>query len=81
MSKLIAIRIDEELLAEVDRERKKSRLPRSRAMTQALSEWLAARRRAEAERRDREGYERRPTRAGEFSPVLGAQVWPGERRK
>jgi hypothetical protein len=76
MSKLIAVRIDEKLLAQVDKERKKSRLPRARAMTEALSIWLAARRRAEAVRRDQAGYEAHPVDADEFGPVLQAQVWP-----
>lgn len=76
MSKLIAVRLQEELLARVDRERKRARLTRAGAINEALDLWVDKRRYEAAVRRDQEGYERRPIKADEFGPVLGAQTWP-----
>jgi len=76
MSKLLAIRIDEDLLAEIDRERRQVGLTRARAVKQALSLWMEQRRYQEAVRRDRQGYETHPVKEEEFGPVLGAQTWP-----
>ncbi len=76
MSKLIAIRIDEALLAGVERQRKRAHLTRAAAIKQALVLWLERRQYDEAVRRDQSGYERHPVEEDEFAAVLGAQVWP-----
>jgi hypothetical protein len=76
MSKMIAVRLQEELLARVDRERKRARLTRAAAINQALDLWVDKRQFEEAVRRDQAGYERHPVGSDEFEPILGAQVWP-----
>ena len=76
MSRLIAVRLDERVLDEVDRERRRSRLSRGKAIQEALQLWVAGRQREEAMARDRAGYERHPVDDAEFGPVLGAQRWP-----
>jgi metal-responsive CopG/Arc/MetJ family transcriptional regulator len=76
MSKTIAIRLDEKLLAAVDHERRRTKTTRARVVHEALAVWVEQRRAAEAIRRDQEGYARHPIRDDEFGPVLGAQVWP-----
>jgi len=76
MSRLIAIRLDEQLLVRVDRERRRRKISRARAVHEALADWLARRRFAEAVREEAEAYERLPVTADEFGPVLGAQRWP-----
>jgi Arc/MetJ-type ribon-helix-helix transcriptional regulator len=76
MSKLIAIRLDETLLAGVDAERRRARVTRAAAVKQALVLWLERRRYQDAVCRDQAGYERHPVSDDEFGPVLGAQAWP-----
>jgi len=76
MSKMVAIRVDESLLAGVDRERRAESLSRARVIHEALELWIERRRLAEAIRREQEAYERMPVRDDEFGPVLGAQRWP-----
>jgi metal-responsive CopG/Arc/MetJ family transcriptional regulator len=76
MSKLIAVRLQDELLAQVDRERKRTGLTRAAAINQALQLWVEKRQYLEAVRRDHEGYDRHPVREDEFAPILGAQTWP-----
>jgi len=76
MSKMIAVRLQEDLLERVDRERKRARLTRAAAINEALDLWLDRRRYDEAVRSDQLGYERHPVDADEFAPVLGAQTWP-----
>ena len=76
MSKLTAVRLDEKLLARVDKERKKSRISRSRAIHEALALWVMKRREDAAIARDQEGYLRYPVSEDEFASVLGAQSWP-----
>jgi hypothetical protein len=76
MSKMIAVRLDEALIAQVDRERAPRRIPRARAIEEALRLWVERQRLNEAIRREHESYARKPVRASEFSPVLGAQTWP-----
>ncbi len=76
MSRLVAIRLEDSLLAEVDAERRVARLPRARVVHEALRLWIDRRRLVEAVRRDREAYEAQPVREDEFGPVLGAQRWP-----
>ena len=75
MSKLIAVRLQEEMISRVDQERKRAGLTRAAAVNEALLLWLEKRRYEEAIRRDQEGYRRHPIDAKEFAPVLGAQSW------
>lgn len=76
MSRLIAVRLDERVLDEVDRERRRSRLSRGKAIQEALRWWVARRQLDEAMARDRAGYDRHPVDEAEFESVLGAQQWP-----
>jgi predicted DNA-binding protein len=76
MSKLIAVRLQDEVLSRVDRERKRAGLTRAAAIKEALQLWIERREYAEAIRRDHEGYERHPVEEDEFEPVLAAQTWP-----
>jgi predicted DNA-binding protein len=76
MSKMIAVRLQEEMLSRVDHERKRAGLTRAAAVNEALLLWVEKRRYEEAVRRDQEGYRRHPIDADEFAPVLGAQSWP-----
>jgi hypothetical protein len=76
MSKLVAIRLQEEMLSAVDQERKGAGLTRAAAVNEALRLWIDKRRYEEAVRRDQEGYRRRPVGEHEFESVLGAQTWP-----
>jgi metal-responsive CopG/Arc/MetJ family transcriptional regulator len=76
MSKLVAVRISEQLLSRVDRERKRAGLTRAAAINDALQHWIRTRHHEEAVRRDHEGYARHPVGPGEFDLVLGSQTWP-----
>ena len=76
MSKMLAIRIDEELIEQVDRERKRGALTRARVIRDALGLWLENERLRQAVARHRDGYDRAPVTDDEFRPVLGAQQWP-----
>jgi len=73
---MIAVRLDEELLAQVDEERRRTRATRAKVVHEALALWIEQRRLAAAIRRDQDGYAKKPVRKDEFGPVLGAQVWP-----
>lgn len=76
MSKLIAVRLQEEVLSRIDRERKRTGLTRAAVMNEALQLWVEKRQYEEAVRRDHEGYARHPIMEEEFDVVLGAQTWP-----
>ncbi len=76
MSRMIAVRLKEDLLERVDRERKRARLSRAAAINQALDLWVDRRRYEDAVRSDHEGYARHPVASDEFEAVLGAQAWP-----
>lgn len=76
MSKMITVRIDEELLRSVDRERKQAGMTRARVIQTGVALWLERRRTEEAVRRDQEGYAKHPVERTEFADVVGAQVWP-----
>jgi metal-responsive CopG/Arc/MetJ family transcriptional regulator len=76
MSRMVTLRMDDDLLDEIDRQRQRAGLTRARVLREALDLWVRRRRLGEAVRRHREGYQRAPVRAGEFSPVLGAARWP-----
>ena len=76
MSKLIAVRLHDDVLSRVDQERRRAGLSRAAAINAALDLWIRTRRYDDAVRRDHEGYDRHPVRPEEFAPVLGAQKWP-----
>jgi Arc/MetJ-type ribon-helix-helix transcriptional regulator len=76
MSRMISLRLSEELLERVDRERKRDRMSRAQVVQNALELWMSRRRLEAAIRREHQGYERHPVTSEEFGPVLGAQVWP-----
>jgi len=76
MSKMVAVRLDEGLLVRVDRERRRRRISRARAVHEALVDRVARHRLAEAVREEAEAYARQPVAEDEFGPVLGAQRWP-----
>jgi hypothetical protein len=76
MSKLIAIRLKDDLLEDIDRARRLGGLTRAAVMNEALALWIEQRRYREAVRRDQDGYSRKPVAAEEFRAVLGAQRWP-----
>jgi hypothetical protein len=76
MSKMIAVRLKEDLLERVDHERKRARISRAAAITEALDLWVNKRRYEDAVRSDHDGYARHPVAADEFEAVLGAQSWP-----
>jgi len=76
MSKMIALRLDERLLARLDRERRRRGISRARAVHEARADWLARRRLADAVREEAEAYARQPVGRDEFEPVLGGQRWP-----
>jgi len=76
MSKMIAVRMDEGLLGRLDRERSRRRITRARAIQEAVADWVARQRLAEAVREEAEAYARHPVADHEFGPVLGAQRWP-----
>lgn len=76
MSRMIAVRLKEDLLSRVDKERKRGGLSRAAAITQALRLWVEQRQYDEAVRRDQEAYAAQPVDEREFTSVLGAQRWP-----
>ena len=76
MSRMIAIRLQDEILSVVDHERKRAGLTRAAAVNEALRHWIDKRRYEEAVRRDQEGYRRHPVGKDVFESVLGAQRWP-----
>ena len=76
MTKMISIRIDEELLHAVDVVGEKEQRGRSEVIREALEAWLKQRTLAEKVQRHRAGYLRQPITDEEFAPVLGAQTWP-----
>jgi Arc/MetJ-type ribon-helix-helix transcriptional regulator len=76
MSKMIAVRLQDEMLSVVDHERKRAGLTRAAAVNEALRLWIDKRKYEEAVRRDQEGYRRHPVGKDEFESVLGAQTWP-----
>jgi Arc/MetJ-type ribon-helix-helix transcriptional regulator len=76
-SKLLAVRVDEALLAEIDRERKRRRpASRSQAVREGLTLWVERRRLEEAIEQHRVAYARAPATADEFGAILAAQRWP-----
>lgn len=76
MSRMIAVRLQEDLLSQIDRERKLAGLTRAAAVNEALALWVEKKQYDEAVRRDHAGYRRHPVEEKEFELVLGAQAWP-----
>ncbi len=76
MSKLIAVRLQDDMLSVVDHERKRAGLTRAAAINEALRMWVDKRRYEEAIRRDQDGYRRHPVAETEFESMMGAQTWP-----
>jgi predicted transcriptional regulator len=76
MFKMIAVRLQDEVVSRVDFERRRAGLSRAAVINEALHLWVARRQYEEAVRRDHEGYEQHPVRAEEFDSILGAQKWP-----
>ena len=73
---MISVRLDDDLLSRVDRERRRRGMTRARAVHEALAEWVARGRHADAVREEAQAYARHPVADDEFGPVLGAQRWP-----
>jgi metal-responsive CopG/Arc/MetJ family transcriptional regulator len=73
--KTVQMTLDEALVRRVDRVRKQLRQSRSAFTRDALREYLARHTTAELERRHREGYERHPVGADEFSGWESEQAW------
>ena len=76
MSIVTTVRLREDLLEEIDRERAQAKLPRGRVIHEALTLWLERRKQQRAIWQDQLGYDRHPVQDDEFGPVLGAQAWP-----
>jgi metal-responsive CopG/Arc/MetJ family transcriptional regulator len=68
--------LEPELLRAVDRTAKKLGTTRSAFTRQALREALDRLQQRALDRQDREGYARKPVRAGEFGAWESEQVWP-----
>jgi hypothetical protein len=73
---MIAVRLDEGLLVLLDRERSRRRMTRARAVHEALAEWIARHRHADAVREEAKAYARHPVSDDEFGPVLAVQRLP-----
>lgn len=76
MSQMVAVRLDEQLLARVDGARKRRGISRARAVQEALHFWLERGQLEDAIRREHAGYARRPVRRNEFGPIIDARAWP-----
>ena len=74
--KTVQMTLDEDLIAEVDRAVRKLKTSRSAFARQALRAALNRLVEREKERRQIEGYRRKPVRRGEFDVWEREQVWP-----
>ncbi|HBH28131.1 MAG: ribbon-helix-helix protein, CopG family [Desulfofustis sp. PB-SRB1] len=74
----IQMTLDEDLVQAVDRVSKKLRISRSAFTRKALREALARHHIEQLEREHRQGYERSPVGAAEFSVWESEQVWEDE---
>lgn len=74
----VQMTLDAELVAAVDRAARRLRVTRSAFARRALEAELNRLRIEALERRDREGYRRKPVRRGEFDVWHAEQVWPDE---
>jgi metal-responsive CopG/Arc/MetJ family transcriptional regulator len=64
--KQVLVQLDDQLIAQLDREAKRAKVSRSELIRRALGAWFEARHVARLERQYREGYQRIPE-----DPVLG----------
>lgn len=71
----VQLTLDEELVAEVDRQAAKLGTTRSAFARRALRQALALLRDRRLERRQREGYRRKPVTRDEFSVWEREQAW------
>lgn len=76
MTKLLSVRLDEDLVEAVDAAGKVEKRSRSDLVREALELWLRQRRTAELIAQHRAGYGRRAVSDDELEPVLAAQKWP-----
>lgn len=74
----VQMTLDAELVAAVDRAARRLRITRSAFARRALEAELNRLRIEALERRDREGYRRKPVRRGEFDVWHAEQVWPDD---
>jgi hypothetical protein len=74
--KTVQMTLEPELVRAVDRTARRLGLTRSAFTRRALKEALDRLTTAELDRRDREGYRRKPVRKGEFDVLTRAQAWP-----
>ena len=74
--KAVQMTLDSELVVAVDRAARRLGVTRSSFTRQALRAALRSLDTKELDRRDREGYRRKPVRRGEFDIWLSEQVWP-----
>jgi metal-responsive CopG/Arc/MetJ family transcriptional regulator len=58
--KQVLVQLDEELLTQLDREAKRSKVSRSELIRRALNRWFDAREIAKLERQHQDGYRRMP---------------------
>ena len=72
----VQMTLEAELVAKIDRVARRLGLTRSAFTRQALRAEIDRIRVEELERRHREGYRRKPVRAGEFDAWTSEQIWP-----
>jgi metal-responsive CopG/Arc/MetJ family transcriptional regulator len=73
--KTVQMTLDEDLLASVDKVVKKLGATRSSFTREALRAAIRQNQIKELERKHREGYRRKPVKAGEFSDWEAEQAW------
>ena len=74
--KTVHMTLDPELVKGVDQAARRLGMTRSGFTRKALADALARLRIEELERRQREGYARKPVRRGEFDRWEAEQAWP-----
>jgi len=74
----VSVRLDDDLVRELDRVSKQLQTSRSAFTRQALRDALARHQVALLEHKQRQGYQRRPVAVGEFSKWEEDQVWVDE---
>ena len=75
MMKTIQMTLDEELLDQVDRDVKRLGTTRSRFIRESLHYFLKRSRAEQLEKKQAEGYRKRPVQKGEFDLWEDEQVW------
>lgn len=74
----IQIVLDRKLLHATDQAARRRKQNRSALVREALREHLQRLDTLAKEERDREGYEKRPSKAGESGPWEAEAIWPDE---